>query len=45
MIADATFGFCSTHATASCAIDSPTSSATGCSSCTRVSTSSVMKRR
>ena len=43
-MADATFGFCSTHATASWAIDRPRSSAIGRSACTLVSTSSRMQR-
>ncbi len=36
MMADDTLGFCSTHATASWAIDSPRSAAIGLSSWTRV---------
>ena len=44
MMAEETFGFCSTHATASYASDRPTPSATGLSCCTRVSTSSRRKR-
>jgi hypothetical protein len=36
MIAVATLSFCSTQAIASCAIDNPSSSATGWSACTRV---------
>ncbi len=44
MIAAETLSFCSTQATASCAIDRPASSASGTSLCTRVSTSSSRKR-
>ena len=44
MMAAATLSFCSTHATASCAMVRPSSPAMGASDCTRVSTSSVMKR-
>src|SRR4030095_3590752 len=43
-IAADTFGFCSTQATASCDSDRPTSAAIGCSSWTRVRTSSVRNR-
>jgi len=43
-MAEATFGFCSTHATASWASDSPASSASGRSRCTAVSTSSRSSR-
>jgi len=41
MIADATLEFCSTQATASCAMVRPACSASGLSRCTVVSTSSV----
>jgi uncharacterized membrane protein len=43
LIADETPGFCRTQATASWAMESPTSCAMGLSFCTRVSTSSLMK--
>ncbi len=42
--AAATLSFCSTHATASCAIDRSSSAATGLRFCTAVSVSSFMKR-
>ena len=44
MIADATFGSRSTHASASCAIVMPSPSATGRSSCTRSSSVVVVAR-
>ena len=43
MMAAETLSFCSTHAVASWAMDRPASSATGCSRCTRVSTSSSVR--
>ena len=43
-MADETLGLASTQATASCAIESPASAASGLSSCTFVSTSSLSQR-